>query len=272
MNVLRFYCDESGTMPINDNDPPFVAATVAILGDFPDVGARNGRISWLLEKLEEFEVIPYVAYVQPKPGFSIALEAKLSKLNTMARYRRLMDGANNPYLNPEGFRPRNFIWLHCMQQAVARGLAIALFKHQIDRIELYLDEKTLTEPESRLMLRQGLRVSVNFHRVLEALRRLNPGEIEQLQNNLRTSELSTSLYWNNESSSVPAQGGLTLAHYLSSHARRNFENQTNNGILNSLREKGFTHFFDDITDVIMAPIAREVVERWRSATGLPEPE
>ena len=144
--TLYVFGDESGTMPVSDNDKLFVAATVAVLKE-PTLIVGSDNDEKMVEIFGNLNILPFAAIVKPFPGYGAALKAKHDKIHVMARATRLLTGANVTYLDEktlaEGFDLRNTVWGFAMVQAIAQAVLNTLFSSSIDAIHVILNRKTM---------------------------------------------------------------------------------------------------------------------------------
>lgn len=78
MSVLKIYCDESGTMPINeDKKDIFLATAIGTINNFPDSITFSGHKSWIIQKMKEFKITPAIAYINPEKGYGKLYQTKI---------------------------------------------------------------------------------------------------------------------------------------------------------------------------------------------------
>jgi hypothetical protein len=208
---LYVFGDEFGTMPTQDGKQPFVAATLAVLGELPAMPKYSGTRPWLLRQFRQLNVMPHVAFVMPAAGYAARLHSKFDKMNVMARTRRLLDGANAKYLNEDGLNPRNFVWIHCMQQALVAATAKTVLLGPIDGILIHLDQKSMKAGERALFAKCISRTVTNLR---EELQKLTGQKFSTVAlQNLRCCKTQPQLTWSdNVLSPSPCQvTGLILA-------------------------------------------------------------
>jgi hypothetical protein len=92
--ILHIFGDESGTMPVNDDDKPLVAATVTFLDKTPAAVRGSDEDETLISIFKDLNVIPFAATVKPFPGYGKVLKGKHDKIQVMARV--LFSGLNRP--------------------------------------------------------------------------------------------------------------------------------------------------------------------------------
>ena len=91
MPRMILYADESGTMPLQDNDGPFVAAIVAVRAPLLMPTRLRPGIRALFAQAAAARAVPFFAYVLPVPGYGAAVQKKYDKLNLMTRARGLLE-------------------------------------------------------------------------------------------------------------------------------------------------------------------------------------
>jgi hypothetical protein len=271
MAILRIYGDEAGTMPQSDNGDIFVAATVSVFGAPPIITEPDGHIPWFLNKLKDFKALPYVSYIKPVTGYGNDIKRKIEKMNVMARMTRLITGANRSYLTQEGVPLRNYVWLYCMKIAIGQALVGSIFRGEVEKIEVVLDQKTMATPTRTLFKNQ---VQITDHQlagVLDQAKLIYPHQkISSIEARLRTVHNSISLLWSDEDTTSISKGGLHLAHYLASHFRKGLLGSDIPTIQKLLIDEGFNNIDLNITDQITS-IDQRAINNWEKNTGLKEP-
>jgi hypothetical protein len=272
--TLYIFGDESGTMPVKDNDKPFVAATVAVLDNTPALINGSDDDKKLVEIFKELNVIPFVAIVKPFPGYGKAVKVKHDKMQVMARATRLVTGANAQYLDQKtrtyGLDLRNTVWCHAMLQAIARTVLHTVFTSPIDVVQIVLDQKTM-RPPMRLFFKEMVvqQMGVGTRQFLRNLLPMNPSVISQWESHVRFSAKTTSINWSDESKELEEEFGLKL---VDRFARKMYQAQATHeaGIETILRDAGFDDFVVDISEVVTR-LDQRVVDNFKRNTGLPEP-
>lgn len=275
MATLYIFGDESGTMPVDDADKPFVAATVAVLDNPPVIVPGSDDDEKMVEIFTSLSIIPFAAIVTPYPGYGRALKAKYDKIQTMARATRLVTRARASYLDEkmlkEGFDLRNTIWGHAMVQSVARAVLNTVFTISVNAVEVILDRKTMTQSIRQFFkefivngLGEGTRQS------LRSILPLNQTVISEWEGRVRFSSKTTGFRWSDESEELEKQFGLRLADRF---ARKVYQGRIARkpGIEERLKAAGFESFVEDITESVTR-IDPRLVEKFREITGLPEPQ
>jgi len=224
MTKLFLFCDESGTMPANDNDGPFCAATIAISERPPTLANRSGHIGDLADVFDEVKCVPQVVFVRPGKGYGDLLRHKTSKINTMARATRLIIGSNE-YLPNNGHNPRNTVWIRCMGVCLVRAVAWAAKLGPISAVSVILDRKSMAEASRRLFVDRVRSLAMDIK---------GPGEYVKLGKQssscsgefIRFGRDDVSVFWSDEVSLPEFEGGLFLAHCLSGLAKTALESAT----------------------------------------------
>ena len=270
MAVLHIFGDESGSMPVNDEDKPFVAATVTFIEKTPIAvkGSNDDKI--LVSIFKDQAVIPFAAVVNPFPGFGKALKYKHDKMQVMARATRLVTGANSEYIDPTGVNLRNFVWSHAMLQAVVHAIRSTMFTTAIDSLRIVLDEKTMTHPMRRLFTETVQRMGTSVREFLKKHARLDPVNMSLYKSRVQFSADTTVINWSDDAEEFRSVFGLKLADRFAHKVYQQLENAERLGIEQNLREAGFKDFLLDITRIVTR-FDQRLVDNFRRNTGLPEP-
>jgi len=272
--TIHIFGDESGTMPIRDNDNPFVAATVAVLDRTLTLVPGSDNDNKLVEIFKELNVIPFAAVVKPYPGYSKAVRAKHDKMQVMARATRLVTGAKAQYLDQktltDGFGIRNTVWCHAMLQAIAHTVLHTVFTSTINAVRIILDEKTM-RPAMRLLFKEMIlqRIGAGMSQFLTTLLPLKPSVVGLWKRRVQFSAETTSFNWSDDSEEFREEFGLRLADRFS---RKIYQARAMNqaGIEDAFRDAGFDDFVVDISEVVTC-LDQRVIENFKRKTGLPEP-
>ena len=80
MATLYIYSDESGTMPLKDDDSGFVVAAIAFWDLPAPIDSFNGHRTWVAQKLNDMEAMVAITYVNPFEGYQDAQDAKYNEL------------------------------------------------------------------------------------------------------------------------------------------------------------------------------------------------
>ena len=275
MPTLYIFGDESGTMPVNDSDKPFVAATVAVIGNPPVLVEGSDNDGKMVEIFRSLNAIPSATVVKPYPGYSKAVKAKHAKMQVMARATRLVTGANAQYLDQktltDGFDLRNTVWCRAMLTAIGYTVLNTVFTSTINRVRIILDEKTM-RPSMRLFFREMVvqQMGVGTNQFLTTLLHMNPSLIGSWKNRVQFSDESTFFNWSDDSDEFQKEFGLRLADRFS---RKIYQARAMNqpGIETLLKDAGFNDFVVDISKVITS-LDQRVIENFKRRTGLPEPK
>jgi hypothetical protein len=275
MATLYIFGDESGTMPINDGDKPFVTATIAVLDNPPVLVRGSNDDKKMVEIFSSLSIIPFAAIVSPYAGYGRVLKTKYDKIQVMARATRLVTGAKVPYLDEktlkEGFDLRNTVWANAMVQSVANAVINTLFRNPIDAVQVILDRKTMT-PSMRQFFKEIVvkRIGEGTKQFLRSILPLNPTIVSEWEDRVRFSSETTAFTWSDESEELEKEFGLRLADRF---ARKIYQARitVNPGIEEMLKAAGFEGFVRDITEVVTR-FDERLVENFRKVTGLPEPK
>ena len=250
MAKLFLFCDEAGTMPVDDRDPPFCVAAVATPLAPPAALKACGHPSELAEVFADLGCVPFVCFVRPTKGYGSLFRRKTSKMNTMARAVRLATGSH-AYLPEHGHNARNLIWIRCMNLALVRAVLETPEPDGLRFVYVTLDEKTMAAASRRLFVD---RVQSMTHDI--PLSDFHPEEVL--------------VEWSDELSSSDYDPGLLLADLLSKRARYAIERCSEGELAQELAIEPKNLFYDATEDLIR-PIPQASIERWKRLTGLPEP-
>jgi hypothetical protein len=271
---LYIFGDESGTMPVNDSDKPFVAATIATVDNPPALIGGSDNDEKMVEIFKNLNLVPFAAIVKPFPGYAKILKAKYNKIQVMARATRLVTGASVQYLDEktltDGFDLRNTVWGYAMLQAIANAVLNTLFTSTIDAVQVILDSKTMT-PSMRFFFKEMIinRIGVGTRQFLRSFLPMNPSVVSEWGDHVRFSAETTSFSWSDNSEEFEQQFGLRLADRF---ARKIYQAQITRqpGIEAMLKNAGFEDFIVDISELVTR-LDQRVVDNFRRNTGLPEP-
>lgn len=263
MALLRIYGDEAGTMPEEDNGANgdiFVAATVAVLGNPPQIDYKASRnLSWLINEMKDKDMIPGIAFIKPVPDYGNSIKKKMDKGRVMAQYTH----------QEEIISLRNYVWVYCMIQAIGKSLIKAILKDQIDGIEIILDEKSFAKPTRYFFKHFILNINDYLKNTFSDVQSIFPEIINVLSSRVNFSQNQISLCWSDEiDSSIPSDG-LILAHNLASKYRKGLLRSDNPVIKSQLGKAGFKDIDFNFTEKITT-IDPRVIENWKRNTGLPE--
>jgi len=257
-------------MPLHEADGPFVAAIVATVTKPANLGqVKKNSSAWLVGKLRENSACPFVVYVKPGSGYGQAADGKFTKMEIMARYRKLLTGKGTLIRLGEGGR-RNFVWSHAMVQAVARAAVRHAFEGPIERLEIALDQKTFAKEQKALPMKSFLLLPRQVQDIVEECSWIDPAAARSFRANFRVTKQSISVCWSNEPAAAGSEMGLTLADRLAHHYYRHLTGRNGNSFELQMQAAGFRDLALDITQLITRPMNRQVVERWKMDTGLPE--
>jgi len=261
-------------MPVNDNEKPFVAVTVAVLNNTPALIKGSDNDQKMVEIFKKLNVVPFAAIVKPFPGYGNALKVKHDKMQVMARATRLVTGTSAEYLDQktltDGFDLRNTVWGHAMLQAIANAVLSTVFTSTIDAVKVILDRKTM-RPPMRIFFKEMVakRLGVGTLQFLRSFLPMNPSIVSQWERRAQFSAETTSFNWSDDSEEFGKQFGLRLADRF---ARKIYQSQIARqpGIETMLRDAGFDEFMVDISKLVTR-LSHRAVDNFKRNTGLPEP-
>lgn len=262
-------------MPLADNDKPFVAATVAVLDKTPSLVRGSNDDNKLVEIFKELNLIPFAAVVKPYPGYGKAIKARHDKMQVMARYTRLVTGANTQYLDQktllDGFDSRNTVWCHAMLQAIAHTILHIVFNGTISTIQIILHEKTM-RPPMRLFFKEMVikQICEGISQYFTNFLPVNPSVIRLWKSRVQFSPETTFLNWSDDSEEFRKEFGLRLADRFS---RKIYQAEVKNqaGIKTAFRVAGFDDFVVDISELVTR-LSQRAIDNFKRKTGLPEPK
>ncbi len=264
MSRLTVYCDEAGTMPLEDTDGPFVCAALGVTGQIPRPDEVVGRPEWILNQIERFSGFPHVSYVEPAKGYAVALKTAHGQLQRMAMITREQSGSNKAYVGPDGIPLRNSIWTKAMLVAIGQMLIGPLARAPVESIRIILDQKTMTSELRALFRRNTSTMGEILRANIRVTAAPDPAVAQYFLNNMRFEQQDISLAWSDELDKEPI--GLKFAHYLASLSWKQLKSQRP-GILDPLRATSYGECVADITDIITAPPSEKNVDQWRKNTG-----
>jgi len=274
MTTLYIFGDESGTMPVNDNDKPFVAATVAVLNNTPVFIKGSNDNNIMIDIFKDLNVMPFAAVVKPFYGYGEAMKLKYKKINVMARATRLVTGVNARYFDSKaleyGYDLRNMVWSHAMLQAIAHSVLNKVFTNKIDSVKIILDRKTMM-PSMRVFFKEMIinQMGVGTQQFIRSFYPLNRNLVSRWEGNINFSAESTSFSWSDDSTALEKQFGLKLADRLARKIYKDYIDNTNT-FINMLKNSGFKNFIVDITNAV-SQLDPRIIDNFKKNTGLPEP-
>ena len=275
MATLYIFGDESGTMPVNDADKPFVAATIAVLGKPPVLVPGSNDVKRMVDIFANFNLIPFAAVVKPYPGYGRILKAKYEKIKIMAQATRIVSGGQATYLDEktrkDGFDLRNTVWSHAMSQSIANAVLNTLFTGSIDSIQIILDQKTMT-PSMRQFFKEMIinRIGDGMKQFLKSIYFLSPTIVSEWEKRAHFSSKTTVISWSDESEELEEEFGLRL---VDRFARKIYQAQIkpNSDIEEIFMKAGFEELIHDISR-LLTRLDKGLIDHFRQVTGLPEPQ
>lgn len=269
--ILHLYGDEAGVMPTADHDEMFVAATVALAGKPSPGPKRDGHRGSLVTRLVSERVLGCVSFVRPFPGYGQQLEAKFSRMQTMARATRLLTRANAKYLSRDRFSPRNMVWQHVMKQAIGQTVLSALGRSTVDHLVVVLDQKTMAGSTRTLFADQIRRLADDMRPVL-AQRAVSgaPGAVV-LYRRLGLARDTVDVRWSDQTLGEGDVDGLFLAHHLASRCLEDLKSGRELELPTALKAAGLPCPEIDVTELLIRAISPDVVREWERRTWLRAP-
>jgi len=273
LSTLNIFADESGTMPINDNDKPFVAATVAFLGEPPDAINGSDDDEKLVDILKGSNGIPFAAIVRPFPGYGHILKSKYEKIITMARAKCLLNGSVVRYPDKDGINLHNEVWEFAMHRSIMQAVInTVLESSSIDNIRIIFDQKTMTKNRRNCFDQIIHRIGTDLREYLETFRQTHSEkEVSFYKDCIQFSTQSISVHWSDEPNLVQNDFGLKLADRFAHKMYQQLEKKAQRGFDSILQNSGFRDFTVDITKSVIHPLNQNMIEAWKRETGLPEP-
>lgn len=159
-----------------------------------------------------------------------------------------------------------------MQEAVGFAYAVAVHRGRIDAVDVLLDQKTLAL-EDRNRFRFVLSGQAErLGDVIDRLPAVHDKRARALEQRNQGRPETMSMRWSDEPGANDAALGLKLADQLARYARRWVIDPSRNDLVTVCADEGCPLEGLDVTDIAIKPVARQVIESWKQATGLPEPE
>lgn len=274
--TLWVFGDESGTMPLRDEDGVFMATTFAILEpNARKVPTNRLQMKGTIESLKMLHARPSASIVRPTPGYGAALKRKIDTLNTLGGLTRLMSGANREFMPEGGHQPRNLVWAEAMQQAVGMAILFCSMKHHLipGTVTVFLDRKTL-KTEMRALIRHQAKsypetASMALNQTADQLAGNVSLALREFAKALRSAPPPVSICWSDEPGFSDPISGLQLAHALSKYLFADERSAGSNPPFRThLEAAGFREVVGDITHVLLTPVSDEAVGRWQRDHGL----
>jgi hypothetical protein len=271
MNTLYIFADESGTMPINDSDKPFVTTTIAFEGEIPETIPGSNDALNLISILKKLNAMPLVAIVKPFSGYGQKLTSKYIKIKTMARARCLLNGQTIRYLDKNDINLHNEVWQHAMLQSIIHIIFDAVFDYpSIHEVEFIFDQKTMRRDRRNFFEKIVSNINIPLNEYLLTYKKQYSDEIiSSVTDKIQFSQNSISIHWSDDPIPDYYKFGLKLADCL---ARKMYQSlQGDPDFYSTLQGAGFENCIIDITNAIIRPLNRKLIEKWQKDTGLPEP-
>jgi hypothetical protein len=246
---LFVFGDEYGTMPVKDNDGPFLAAVVAMRSPPPVETETSGHRERVADKLREVGALVHVAYAIPSDGYGEMLQAKIASINALARTNFQKDGRNSSFWNEYGVPIRNHVWQTCMGASLAAVMGSAAFTGPIEQVHVHLDQKTLSKESLATF-------SVAVGRIPERLKEKLlqfPGSVDARRalEGLRAYPPRLTVTWKEKEERQEFAFGLKLAHLVADIAGKAFEASRKNDPLEFLTTRRVEAKSTDMTPVLL---------------------
>ncbi len=265
MATVHIFGDEAGTMPLAETDSPYVSATVSFIGDLPTIDPSKLQRRGLLRQLSDGQGFPFATFIYPDEGFGTRLRRRLSLTDTMARVRRLADGANRQYYPEGGTSPRNLIWIEAMQ--ITLGLAVLQLASRcpITAVHVLLDEKVLPK-EGRALLRSQLPKLKSY---VDNLCLADP-RTAGLCERMRFDSEDVTITWSDEIVNPEETCRVALADAFAGFLLNDLT-CSRTRFRGLMTEYGFQECVEDITQIVDRDVRPEVQTKWERDTGLRVP-
>ncbi len=271
MSRLILYADESGTMPLHDNDSPFVAAIVAARSPLLIDNQRPRGISAFVARAVASGAVPFFAYVLPVPGYAMAVQRKYAKLDLMTRARGLLE-KKAVWAWAPGAPIRNFVWAQAMLNAIAQLFIRQQAAFALAEVLVIFDRKTLA-PETRELFRLMVRrMPHTVNEVLTNLPQLPSSAQRVIRDRFDLAPTNITMLWSDECDEDDVGVGLRVAHHFARCFHRHLLGRDGGEFEIALSHSGLALTSINFTPTMMRPMDRTFIQEWRAITGLPEPD
>jgi hypothetical protein len=250
---LFVFGDEYGTMPVKDDDGPFLVATVALRAPLLTDTETSGHPGSVAEKLCEIGALVHVAYAIPSVSYGEMFLAKIARIDTLARASFVKDGRNARFWNEYGVRIRNHVWVNCMGASVSAAVANAALMGRIEEIHVHLDQKTLSAESLATFCAAVARIPENLKGIL--LRFPNSVGARTALNDVQACTPKLAVTWRGTEDQHELAFGLKLAHLVAYHAGKAFEASRKNDPLEFLTKRHVNAASKDMTPVLLQDLA-----------------
>jgi len=271
MSILYIFADESGTMPINDRDDPFVAATIGFLDNLPPPVPRSNDNDELASILKTQKALPVVTFVRPFPNYAKLVKTKYKKFEIMARAKCLLEGKTIQYPDKDNINIRNDVWQQAILQSIIRNLLNIVFDYSpCTKIKFIFDEKTMTQNRRILFEKLTLNIDLMLRQYLEGFKdNYSESLLSAIINKIQFSRHSTSIIWSDNPNFPENYAfGLKLADRVARKIYQTLKGEFD--FISILKKVGCKDFSIDITQQIARPVDRKLIENWKREMGLPE--
>ena len=272
MSILYIFSDESGTMPREDGDDPFVTATIGFLDKLPSFVPGSNDNDTLANILKSQKALPVITFVRPFPNYGNLLKNRYEKFEIMARAKCLLEGKTIQYPDKNEINICNDVWQQTISQAIIHNLLNIAFDYSLcTKIRFIFDEKTMTQNRRDLFEEIIRNVDLMLREYLTEFNKDYPESlVSSIINNIQYYRDSVSVIWS-DSPHFPQNYtfGLKLADRVARKSYQTLKGKFDFFLL--LEKAGFKDFTIDITQQIARPVDKKLIENWKRETGLPEP-
>lgn len=269
MANLLIFIDESGTMPLNNEKTIFAAAGIGVFDDYPIFTGKKGYKPWLVGQILKHSAIPFISYIDPDDEYFMKINKKLNDIEKMATATLKITGNNKNYFSLYGIKKRNMLWILTVLNCIGRIILNATAKDSIDKLSIYLDQKTL-HPTSLSLFKNQIKRELDI--ICGSLKKIEnvPINILALINSrLNWDKDEIRVIWSNETEALPAIYGLKIAHYLSSYFRKDYnKGYIEESIQNRLKKAGYTYHSCKMNALLTKNFNSTSIQDWEKNTGL----
>lgn len=271
MPILTIYGDEAGNMPLKDTDLPFTVGSVATFNELAADTDRSRQLTWTLSRVQSVHPGAFVAYVQPHTGYSKALFKRHSRLDTMARFRRLQTGAHR-YLADDGIRSQNLIWIECMEFALFHMISHIIYLDRIDGLRIVLHRKTLAASSARFLRDTLPGIHTRLLGIAEGIEETDANMGQAIRERIAFDPLTVDLAWGDTNERTSDGYGVHLAHCVASNALRSLRKNQLSDFEKHIQPGAVKKSLWDLTDMMTRPLDPKSIARWEKDTGLRAPQ
>jgi hypothetical protein len=225
-------------------------------------------------------------FVRPQGGYRESLVPKFEGMRTLARAKRLLERSNQRV--PGNLR--NEIWSMLMVVAAGSAAPLCVFRslrtgtdvEVPERVHVVFHRKRIQTSLKNLMRSKTKDLGRMAGQRADEYGRRSRGRIAALMlafaRAVAVDRSAVTVDWASDQrldrngNTNRHAGALWLAHSLARHVHRDLRKQGRvPGMIAELERAGYSGLVEDFTSRLVAPLARESVERWQQATGYPLP-